>query len=433
MNNKIKTAWQTIFEQCKIVDAVARRGHFDITASEIKRISGQEPRIMAKWDSAQSVPDVFSKSKLGLISISRKGYRIAPFNLFHKIESDALNESKIQSREIPSWMLSLKEGLGERSEPGLMSSCYASGIMSEYAKVPQSEIFPGIFGRLTADKMEFTLKGIGSFEGKRIPISCDGIQFEIDSSYESPESMLIIEAKNCLLEDFNLRQLYFPWRYLQDKIAKTIRPMFVMRSNEVISVCEYEFTEVSEMDSIKLVSAKRYSFAETEITPQDLQEILASPKRLRKSDDKIFPQANKMELVIDLCERLRNSYGDTDDIAEWLTYVHRQGQYYVRAAHFLGLVEKHSQASYSLTKEGVRIFSLPYKKRQLELARKFLQYRAFARCLEFALKNATLPDVAQVAKWISEDRWPITGATPTRRAQTVIGWIRWLIDMTKLN
>lgn len=429
MNNSTKTAWQTIFDCCKIVESIKRYGFFDITADEIKRISGKEPRIMAKWDSLQSVPEVFKKCNLGLISTSRKGYRIAPFNLFHEIESKVLDATKIQSRQIPSWMLSLGEELRERSEPGLLSSCYASGIMSEYAKATQDEVLPGIFGRLTTDKMSFTLAGIGEYAGKRIPVTCDGIQFEIDSSYESPEAMLIIEAKNYLLEDFNLRQLYFPWRYLRGKIAKPIRPMFVMRSNEVISVCEYEFTKANEMDSIVLVSANRYSFAETEITTKDLQDTLASIKRPKKADNKIFPQADRMELVIDLCERLRNAPAVTDDIAEGLAYVHRQGQYYVQAARFLGLVDQLAK-SYVLSKEGCRIFSLSYKNRQLELVKKILQYRVFARSLDFALKNAACPDTETVAKWITEDKWPMNNATARRRASTVIGWTRWLINLT---
>ncbi len=433
MNSSTKTAWQNIFEQCKIVDVVARRGYFDITAEAIKRMSGKEPRIMAKWDSVQSVPDVFIRNNLGLISISRKGYRIAPFNIFHKIETDALTSAKIQSREIPSWMLSLGAGFGERSEPGLLSSCYAAGIISEYANVARSEVLPGIFGRLSTDKMYFTIEGIGARSGRRIPISCDGIQIEIDASYESPESMLIIEAKNCLLEDFNLRQLYFPWRYLKDKISKVIRPMFIMRSNEIISVCEYEFMEASEIDSIRLVSANRYSFAETEITTTDLSDVLHSIRRPLKANGKTFPQADGIDLVIDLCERLRDSSADADDIAERLNYVHRQGQYYVGAADFLGLVEKQGRSDYLLTKDGLRIFNLPYKKRQLEIAKRFLQYRVFARCLDFSFKMAELPGIAQVAKWIKEDGWPMNETTAYRRASTVVGWVRWLINLTQSN
>lgn len=433
MNNSTNTAWQNIFERWKIVDAVNRHGYFDITADAIKRASGKEPRIMAKWDSERSVPEVFKKNNLGMISTSRRGYRIAPFNMFHKVEIGVLNAAKIQSREIPSWMLSLGEGLGDRNEPGLLSSCYASGIVSEYANVDQAEVFPGIFGRLSTDKMRFTLKGIGVCHGKRVPIFCDGIQFEIDSSYESPESMLIIEAKNHLLEDFNLRQLYFPWRYLRDKISKTIRPVFVMRSNEIISVCEYEFTKVDEMDSIRLVSANRYSFAETEITVSDLKKVRASIKRPRKANDKIFPQADGMDLVIDLCERLRDTSANADVIAEGLNYVHRQGQYYGGAAIFLGLVEKHRRTSYSLTREGIRIFNLPYKEKQLELAKKILEYRVFARSLDFSLMNAEPPGIAQIAKWIIEDGWPMNDTTAHRRASTVVGWVRWLINLTQPN
>ena len=393
---------------------------------------------MTKWDSRKSVPEIFCKNRLGLISTSRKSYRIAPFEVFHKIEPRALKSVKIQSRQVPRWMLSLGDDLRERSESGLLSACYASGIISEYANVPQEEILPGIFGRLSTDEMTFTLKGIGQFQGRRVSIACNGVQFEIDACYESPESLLLVEAKNCLLEDFNLRQLYFPWRYLHGaiqnaNIPKVIRPLFIMRSNEVISILEYRFTKESEMDSIELVSVNRYSFADAEITMDDVQKLLVAIGQTKMADNKTFPQANHMELVIDLCERLYNSPADTDDIAELLNYVKRQGQYYTQAACFLGLVEKPARAGYSLTKKGKKIFSLPYKKRQLELAKCFLQYHVFSRCLEYAITKLALPNTSQVSKWIIDDGWPLNGTTPGRRASTVIGWTRWLINLTNKN
>ena len=301
--------------------------------------------------------------------------------------------------------------------------------MREYANAELTDIFPGIFGRLTTDKFNFTL---GTVNGKRETISCDGTQFEVDASYESPEALLIVEAKNVLLEDFNLRQLYFPWRYLHEKMNKTVRPLFIMRSNEVVFVCEYAFGKVDEMDSITLVSAKRYSFADTEITTKDLCDALASIRRPKKASDLIFPQADRMELVIDLCERLRNATADADDIADDLNYVHRQGQYYGRAAHFLRLVEK-TKSSYRLTTEGERIFNLPYKQRQLAIAKQFLQYHVFANCLKFLLDHSVMPSADMVAKWIMEDKWPMSGTTPKRRASTVIGWTRWLVNLTKEN
>jgi hypothetical protein len=99
----------------------------------------------------------------------------------------------------------------------------------------------------------------------------------------------------------------------------------------------------------------------------------------------------------------------------------------------LGLVEKSAKSSHALTIEGLRIFNLPYKKRLLELAKKMLQYRVFSRCLDFALKNAALPDSDTVAAWILEDKWPMNSTTAHRRASSVIGWTRWLINLTNNN
>ncbi|MGN1359166.1 MAG: type II restriction enzyme [Kiritimatiellia bacterium] len=427
MKTSIRQAWQNIFDRCGILEAIGKAGYFDITADAIKTIGGKEPRLMAKWDSSALVPEVFSNNGLGLIATARGLYRIGPFNVFHKIESDRLNAAAIQPRQVPAWMRSLSKELRERSEAGLRSSCYASGIIREYAGAQPPEILPGLFGRLTTEKFDFTIRGSG---GNRLSISCSGPQFEIDASYESPEALLIVEAKNSLLEDFNIRQLYFPWRYLKEKTNKAVRPLFIMRSNEVISVCEYAFEQAGEMDSITLLSAKRFSFADTVVTTEDLSALLASVRCAQGEEELIFPQADRMDLVIDLCERLRNAPADADDIAEGLNYVPRQGQYYARAANFLGLVEK-SQSSYRLTVDGRRIFELPYKSRQLAIAKRFLRYRVFANSLRFWLTHSILPSTDTVVKWLAQDQWSMNATTQKRRASTVLAWTRWLAHLTK--
>ena len=127
---------------------------------------------------------------------------------------------------------------------------------------------------------------------------------------------------------------------------------------------------------------------------------------------------------------LCNAHADADDIADELNYVHRQGQYYGRAAHFLGLVEK-TKSSYRLTAEGKSIFNLPCKQRQLAIAKQFPQYRVFANCLKSLLEHSVMPRADMVAKWIAEDKWPMSGTTSKRRAPMVVGeGIRWLVNLT---
>jgi hypothetical protein len=45
-------------------------------------------------------------------------------------------------------------------------------------------------------------------------IEINGTQIEIDGCYETEKSIFIIEAKNKFYENFNIRQLYYPYKYI---------------------------------------------------------------------------------------------------------------------------------------------------------------------------------------------------------------------------
>ena len=47
-------AWKALFDKYKIAEAVAQEGVFRIRADQIREF--REPRLMAKWDSSDSLP-----------------------------------------------------------------------------------------------------------------------------------------------------------------------------------------------------------------------------------------------------------------------------------------------------------------------------------------------------------------------------------------
>ena len=77
--------WAEIFSEMKIVEHVNRRGHFDISASQIKKISKREPRLMAKIDFREHLPPVMECEQMGIMAITNGSYRIARFDPFIKI------------------------------------------------------------------------------------------------------------------------------------------------------------------------------------------------------------------------------------------------------------------------------------------------------------------------------------------------------------
>ena len=433
MNNTIDKAWKAVFDGKRVLESVSRRGFADVSADDIKRLAKKEPRLMAKVNSEHEMPEIFRSHKLNLISISRGVYRIAPFNIFHEVEFEKLRQEPIRSKEVPTWVRSLTSDIGERSEAGLLSSCYASGIVQEILEAENDAVFPGIYGRLTTDEMQFSAKAVGAKKNARVLFPCSNVQFEVDASYESAEKMVILEAKNCFLSDFNVRQLYFPWRYFSKRFGKQVLPVLVMRSNDVVALCEYGFVDENAIDSLELVKARRYSFVDTSISMSDLQSVLSGIKHFKSAKqvkgEVIFPQADNMELIIALCERLKNASAETDELASELKYVHRQGHYYAGAARFLGLVDKTGPAKYALSKNGAKILDMPYKRRQLAIVRQILGFRVFAECMKYALEKSQPPEASIIAEWIAKDKWPITESTLLRRAGTVLGWIRWILRL----
>lgn len=52
-------AWKAIIEKYHVLEEVEKNGCFPIKASQIKEF--REPRLMAKWDSTDSLPEVLRK------------------------------------------------------------------------------------------------------------------------------------------------------------------------------------------------------------------------------------------------------------------------------------------------------------------------------------------------------------------------------------
>jgi hypothetical protein len=65
--------WSDIISQLKI--DVSRPINY-ITAKQIKQITNEDARLMAKIDRIESLPKIFRENNLFLLPISRKGYSI---------------------------------------------------------------------------------------------------------------------------------------------------------------------------------------------------------------------------------------------------------------------------------------------------------------------------------------------------------------------
>ena len=96
----------------------------------------------------------------------------------------------------------------------------------------------------------------------------EGIQMEVDAGYENKDSILLIEAKSSSNNDEIIRQIYFPFRDISQRITndsgilKKVRNIFISldKKNSCLNFYEYIFEDKDVYDSIKLIKSARYAY-----------------------------------------------------------------------------------------------------------------------------------------------------------------------------
>ncbi|WFQ95976.1 type II restriction endonuclease [Mycoplasma feriruminatoris] len=111
---------------------------------------------------------------------------------------------------------------------------------------------------MRTDPFDFWINTKNSTPNK-IKVNVKKAQCEIDAGLENDHFIVIIEAKNSEPKDFNIRQLYYPYRYWLSKTNKPIRLVFCTYKNNEITLYEYKFLTPDYYSSIELVKFKKYS------------------------------------------------------------------------------------------------------------------------------------------------------------------------------
>jgi hypothetical protein len=125
--------WQLIIEQLKI--DVSKPVNF-ITANQIKNITQEEPRLMAKMDRYENLPQIFKENNLFLLPISRKGYAIIKGNGYHNLETiDKKFEMHLTSNPFPD------SAIGTESESVFLEYANSCGLLE---KLCQTKLFKSI-------------------------------------------------------------------------------------------------------------------------------------------------------------------------------------------------------------------------------------------------------------------------------------------------
>lgn len=420
--NKNDQAWQQLFEKYKIVQQVARDGIFIISAKQINEF--REARLMTKFDHRSNLPKLFTDNQISILPVTRGTYILGRFSAY----ADLPYHQDIHTIDIPfpAHVESIDHA-NIYSESAALNCAYVSGIIEDFLG---EKAVPTVSGRMSTGIFDFEL----AFENNSTKkLRVHNSQCEIDGGYEGASKLMIVEAKNFTSDDFLIRQLYYPFRLWQDKLKKQVVPVFMTYSNDVFSFFEFEFTNPSQYNSIRLVRQKDYVIAPELITLKEIQNILQQTDN--QSEPQVpFPQADKFNRVIDLLGLLMNE-GELgkEEITLNYNFNLRQTDYYSNAGIYLGLIERSGKGLFQLTARGQKIMRQKPKKKVLSLATTILEHAVFKQSLQYFFNHKKLPSATDIVHIMQQNVvYKVnTDSTRRRRAQTVLKWVEWMISLAK--
>lgn len=417
------TAWQILFDKYDILGNIERNGQFIISSNQIKEF--REPRLMTKFDHKINLPTIFADNRLAILPISRGDYVISSFSAYKEFEPPV---NDVQRVSIPAHIQSLMPQFLV-SEAIALNCANACGILSDFLE--DEALVPTVSGRMSSGNFGFDIETDSGV--KRIDVA--NSQIEIDAAYEGINCLSLFEAKRDLSDDFLVRQLYYPFRVWKERVTKPVKPVFLVFSNGMFNLYQYEFDDPQNYNSLKLVKQKNYVIA-TEISLSDIENLLMTVPLV--AEPKIsFPQADRMSRIVNLIELLNEKPMTKQDITSKYAFDERQTNYYTDAGRYLGLIEKghdeNGNILFQLSTRGRHILGLEYKERQLAIVTQILAHKVFNETLKLHLQYGEMPDKQTIIRIMKEANLYNIEADSTylRRSSTVVGWINWILGIVE--
>jgi hypothetical protein len=426
--SKNDIAWESLFETHHILDEINQNGIYKISSKLIN--AKREARLMTKFDHYIQLPTIFKQNHLTIQPDSRGSYIIGRFNSYEKLP----RESFIDIKEIafPNDIETINP-TNIYSESCAILCAYNTGMIDDLLG---EETKLTVSGRMSTGQFSYFINS--TQDNTSYEVRVDNSQCEIDSGFEGDNILAIIEAKNQTVDDFLVRQLYYPYRLWKNKTQKQVIPIFLFYSNDIFSFYIYRFTDDKCYNSIELVAQKRYQIGSNDIELDDITTILECVKVKPETEGTPFPQADSFVRIVDLIMQIYNI--DTalsqEDITSNYAFDIRQSQYYTNAAIYLDLIQKkydkEQGVTYSMSDRGINILERTPKRRNLALVECILEKQVFHQTLHLYLQNGSKPNINQVIKVMENAQLDLSKSTMLRRGQTVLAWIDWIMGLTQL-
>ena len=417
-------AWEKLFDKYDILSEIDRNETFSIRSKQINEF--REARLMTKFDHSNQLPEIFSKNNITILPDSRGNYILGKFKMFEELKHKNL---KPISMKIPDFIQSL-DITKITSESSALNIAHMSQMIDSVMRTkhnePQSLLT--LSGRMSSGSLQYNILNVNK---KIHEFSVENAQIEIDGSYENLNKILIVEAKNKIPLDFNIRQLYYPFRLYQNlNTTKDITPVFFTYADDIFSFHVYKFTDTMNYSSIKKVEQINFILDDSlDLNLEEVKQISATVREVEEPKNVPFPQADTFTRILDMIDYIyerKNKY----ELAEAYDFDLRQSDYYANALVYLGLATKQDYY-FKLNNEGIKIKNMHNSnKRNALIISKILSHKPFKLAFDSTLKNGGEYDRKYISKVLLDNVKSINSiSTANRRMQTVIAWLNWIFSV----
>lgn len=417
--------WEKVVTDC----GFALDGHstYEVSATRVKKITGEEPRLVAKMDTREDLPSLLARKEYFVLPVSGSRYAIVPGDGYEDLTSvDAPATAFEPARPVPV-TVALQAG-----ESAAIQTALYTGLLEKVIGVPRL--------RPTLHNDRVTLKGVRIRYGSAWELPIDGARVEVDAGFENHNEFFVFECKNWRqseLSSFNIRQLFFPQLRAHKQLKEAgfdwhIRCFFlnVEPDTSIYRFWEYRFADPFDYASIGL--AGQCAFRLVQDVRRAPGKLLAQLIRLPESKTDYVPQANDASKVLTLVQGVAEGYATVKEVASRFRFDPRQSSYYGEAAQELGLIERPRGDRFVLTGLGADLARLPTDaatQRLIEQIFTLPVFRDVARAVVDSRSPAMYSDdLVPIVRGASHGRYNET--TVKRRAQSVASWLNWIGEST---
>ncbi|ADI73574.1 conserved hypothetical protein [Methanohalobium evestigatum Z-7303] len=423
-NNLNDDAWEKVFKNLDLKNDLANHGFAYVSAEDLKQYGDREPRLMAKFDTKESRPELFKKENLSILPVSN-GYYIVfkDYNLDSYFDFNSILDSLVIQEHRPGLDLSNFQTLpkdNNYSESQAIDYAYLASVLRTFTN--ERDLYLTIRGRLRSGQFQFNLPNHNH------TVNVSGVQIELDAGYESPGDIYLIEAKVGKRDNFHIRQLYYPYREWLEKTSKNVVPIFFTYTNGLFYLTKFEFG--NNFGDLRIVDKNCYTVNDNPYLSVDLDYLLNNTKVECEPSSVPYPQANDVDKIIDVVKNIENGYNNKFLIASYFEFRERQGDYYANAARYLGFLTKTNNGEFRLTETGKKLAHSVYRsERNYIFLQQLLKRPTFHEIIislkdyDFELSNL---DDNLISSIISKHT-SLTSGTPKRRASTVKSWLKWIV------